>query len=271
MRCKWCSNPESLSSEPQLLFRFTSCKKCGDCTQVCKANAITFDPEKGPLFDRDKCTVCGKCARECIYEAIKITGEAMDVDKVWKAIRKDLLYFEESGGGVTCSGGEILMQPDFVAEIFKRCRENGVHTCADTAGGGTEDAMAKILEYADLVYFDLKCLDDVRLKELTGMNSKSVVNNFKKVCESGKPIVVRVPLVPEQNNDADCIKEIATFVKSNAPNTTVHIMPYHRYGENKYESIGMTYPLTGLRENTEEELELARKIFEAEGLTVEVK
>ena len=271
MRCPWCSNPESLTKEPQLLYRFTTCKKCGDCLSVCEDGAITFDPENGPVFDRELCSLCGKCVKNCISQAINITGETMSIEQVWKTIRKDLVYYEESGGGVTCSGGEILLQPDFVAELFKKCRENGVHTCADTAGGGSESAMAKVLEYTDLVYFDLKCLDPARHLELTGVPLDIVLRNLKMICESAIPIVIRVPLIPEQNDDEDGLTSIAKFVKENAPDSTVHIMPYHRYGESKYTSLGMTYSLSGLRENTQEDLSRAHGIFEGAGLTVEVR
>ena len=217
MRCPWCSNPESLLKEPQLLFRFTACKKCGECASVCEAGAISFDPEKGPDFDRDVCTLCGACSKNCTAQAIKITGELMSIEQVWKIIRKDLVYYEESGGGVTCSGGEILLQPDFVAELFKKCRENGVHTCADTAGGGSDSAMEKVLEYTDLVYFDIKCLDPERHLEWTGVPLDTVLRKLKMVCERAIPLVIRVPLIPEHNDDEDGLSAIAKFVKENAP------------------------------------------------------
>ncbi|MCL2201779.1 MAG: glycyl-radical enzyme activating protein [Oscillospiraceae bacterium] len=271
MRCPWCSNPESISAEPQLLHRFTTCTKCGDCAPACDKGAITFTPETGPVFDRELCDVCGKCAWECINQAIKISGESMSIEKVWKTIKKDMVYYEESGGGVTCSGGEILMQPEFVNELFKKCRENGVHTCADTAGFGSAEALDLVLEYADLVYFDIKWLDPVRHEELTGVPLEPVVRNFKTICERGIPIVVRIPLIPDFDDNSDNLAAIAKFVKENAPGADVHIMPYHRYGESKYESLGIEYPLKGLRENTPEDLERARKIFEAEGVSVEVK
>ena len=271
MRCPWCSNPESISGEPQLLHRFTTCTKCGDCVAACDKGAISFDPEKGPKFDRELCDICGKCAWECIAQAIKISGETMSVEKVWKALKKDMVYYEESGGGVTCSGGEILLQPEFVNELFKKCRENGVHTCADTAGFGSPEALDLVLEYADLVYFDLKWIDPKRHEELTGVPIEPVIRNFKTICERGIPVVVRVPLIPEFDDTDANLDAIALFVKENAPGAQVHIMPYHRYGESKYESLGIEYPLKGLRENTPEDLARARGVFENEGVSVEVK
>jgi len=277
MRCPWCSNPESLLQAPQLLHRFTVCKHCGECETVCPNGAISFDPspdgssDAGPQFDRGICVACGKCARACLAQAINISGEAMSVEKAWKTIRKDSVYYEESGGGVTCSGGELLMQPDFVAELFKKCRENGVHTCADTSGYGSPEAMDKVLEYTDLVYFDLKHLDPARHNVLTGAPLEPVLRNLKTIAARNLPLVIRVPLIPEYNDSQDNLEAMAQLVKETAPESVVHIMPYHRYGESKYKSVGMDYKLRGLRENTPQDIERARRIFEGEGLSVEVK
>ncbi|MDR0838977.1 MAG: glycyl-radical enzyme activating protein, partial [Oscillospiraceae bacterium] len=124
LRCPWCSNPESQSAAPQLSYRYTSCKKCGRCAAACPNGAITLT-EDGIVIDREKCVVCGTCVEACGDDALSIKGEEMTVAQVWKVIRRDAVYYETSGGGVTCSGGEILAQPEFVAEIFKKCREEG--------------------------------------------------------------------------------------------------------------------------------------------------
>ena len=196
----------------------------------------------------------------------------MSVEKVWKTIRKDSVYYEESGGGVTCSGGELLMQPDFVAELFKKCRENSVHTCADTSGFGSPEALDKVLEYTDLVYFDLKHLDPARHNELTGVPLEPILRNLKTIAARETiPLVIRVPLIPEHNDGQNNLEAMARLVKETTPASVVHIMPYHRYGESKYKSVGMEYKLRDLRENTPEDLERASKIFESKGLSVEVK
>ena len=278
MRCPWCSNPESLLSAPQLLHRYTACKMCGECVSACPNGAITFGPSTddpsaiGPRFDRARCVACGACARECLSQAIKISGEAISVEKAWDTIRKDSVYYEESGGGMTCSGGELLTQPDFVAELFKKCRENGVHTCADTSGFGSPEALDKVLKYADLVYFDLKHLDPARHKELTGVPLEPILRNLKTIAaRKNTKLVIRVPLIPGHNDGRDNLEAMARLVKRMAPASVVHILPYHRYGESKYKSVGMEYKLPGLRENTPEDLTRALKIFENERLSVDVR
>jgi pyruvate formate lyase activating enzyme len=269
LRCPWCSNPESQSPNPQILYRYTSCKKCGTCVQLCPNQAIALG-ESGITIDRAKCAVCGACAEGCLADALKISGEEVTVDKVWKTVRKDEVYYETSGGGVTCSGGEILTQPDFVVALFKKCKENGVHTCADTSGFGSEDAMRKILEFSDLVYFDMKHSDPAKHKEFTGVELDTVLRNLKLCTESGVDITIRIPLIPEYNNSADTLEAVAELIRSLAPAASVSILPYHKYGASKYSGVGMSYTLDELRENTPEELEQARAIFELHGFDCKV-
>jgi pyruvate formate lyase activating enzyme len=175
------------------------------------------------------------------------------------------VYYETSGGGVTCSGGEILAQPEFVAEIFKKCREEGIHTCADTSGFGTAEAMGTVLEYADLVYFDIKHANPERHAELMGVPTDVIWKNLALAVEKGVAVTIRVPLIPEYNNSEEELTAMAELVRGIAPEAEVSILPYHKYGANKYATVGMTYTLGDLRENTEEELSRAQEIFEARG------
>jgi pyruvate formate lyase activating enzyme len=269
LRCPWCSNPESQNPNPQLSYRYTSCKKCGACAASCPNGAITLGGD-GIAIDREKCVVCGTCVKVCPAEALKISGEVMALEKVWKVIRKDAVYYETSGGGVTCSGGEILTQPDFVAAIFKKCREEGIHTCADTSGFGSEEALDKVLEYADLVYFDLKHMDPKRHAELMGVPFDVILHSLKTVAARKIPITIRLPLIPDYNNSEENLTATARLVKDVAPDAVVNILPYHKYGANKYATVGMTYALDGLRENTSEELDRAKELFESFGLKCEV-
>jgi pyruvate formate lyase activating enzyme len=236
---------------------------------VCPRGALSLSDE-GLVVNREKCVACGTCVLECPSDALKISGEVMDEAKVWKTIKRDAVYYETSGGGVTCSGGEILSQPDFVAEIFKHCHDEGIHTCADTSGFGTPEALDKILEHTDLTYFDLKHVNPKRHAELIGVPLDVILSNLKTVVARGIPFVIRVPLIPEYNNSPEELEAMAALVSETAPGASVNILPYHKYGASKYPSVGMVYSLEELRENTPEELETAKTIFESHGLKCEV-
>ncbi|MDR2502478.1 MAG: glycyl-radical enzyme activating protein [Oscillospiraceae bacterium] len=265
LRCPWCSNPESQSFEPQILYRYTACKMCGACIAVCPQGAVTMGAD-GIDIDRARCAVCGECAAACVQGALKISGEDMTVEQVFKVIRRDAAYYEESGGGVTCSGGEILAQADFVRELFKKCREAGYHTCADTSGFGTAEAMEKVLKFADLVYFDLKHADDGWHLANLAVPRDVIIRNLRLCALRGVPVVIRVPLVPGQNDSEENLTAMAELAKSIVPRAQVNILPYHKYGESKYRSVGMEYTLSHLRENTPEELERAAAVFVECGL-----
>jgi pyruvate formate lyase activating enzyme len=269
LRCPWCSNPESQNPDPELSYRYTSCEKCGACVEVCPHGALALTDE-GVLIDRARCAVCGACVKACATEALKISGESMTLDKVFKVIRKDAVYYETSGGGVTCSGGEILSQPDFVASLFSRCREEGIHTCADTSGFGSTEALDKVLAHTDLVYFDLKLMDAREHEETMGAPLDVVLQNLRAVAARGIPTVIRVPLIPTRNDSDENLNAIADTISELVPDATVHILPYHKYGANKYAAVGLRYTLDDIEENTPENLARARGIFEGRGLKCEV-
>jgi pyruvate formate lyase activating enzyme len=265
LRCPWCSNPESQNPNPELSYRYTSCKKCGTCARVCPNGAPTLTAD-GIQIDRARCAVCGVCVTSCSAEALKITGESMTLDKVWKVIRKDAVYYETSGGGVTCSGGEILSQPDFVASVFSRCKEEGIHTCADTSGFGSTEALDKVLAYTDLVYLDLKLMDDRKHRELIGAPLDLILQNLRAIAARGIPTVIRVPLIPGLTDSDENLSAIAYITRELMPDATVHILPYHRYGANKYAAVGLRYSLDDLAENTPANLARAQGVFEGRGL-----
>ena len=251
-------------------YRYTSCKACGACEANCPEKAITRD-EEGVHIDRALCTRCGKCVDVCMYDAMRWTGEKISVDKVMKTVLRDKLYYQNSGGGVTCSGGEILGQADFVSEIFRRCHEEGIHTNADTCGYGSEESLRKIMSHADLTYFDLKLMDPALHAEYTGVENEVILRNLKITLEMGVPVVIRVPLIPEHNATEENLRALGSFVQSLGEGIReVCFLPYHSYGSNKYRMIDKTYPLEGLRKLTPEEEQMAVDIMAEFGITAKV-
>jgi len=266
LKCLWCSNPESQDPHPIVSNRYTACKSCGKCVSSCPNGAITMSDD-GVEIDREKCVGCGACVDACFYDAMHWTGEVITVDKVMKTILRDKLYYENSGGGVTCSGGEILMQPEFVAEIFRRCHEEGIHTNADTCGFGTEEAVRTVMEYADLCYFDIKHMDPEKHREYTGVSNEIILRNLRLVLSLGVKTVIRVPLIPEHNADEENLHALGRFVSTLGEKVDhVCFLPYHVFGENKYKMIGWTYPLHDLRKLTEEEKKAAMDIVGSYGV-----
>ena len=269
LTCLWCSNPESWNPLPEVTWRYTSCKKCGTCVETCPLGLVTLD-EDGVHIDRKSCDRCGKCVEACIQGALRMSGIKMTVEEVYNVVKRDMDYYRLSGGGLTCSGGEILMQADFVAELFKRCRKNGIHTCADTSGFGSQQDMEKILAYADLVYYDLKHMDPAEHKKLCGQSNDLILKNLALVVEKAIPIVIRVPLIPGYNDSDENITAIAKTVAELNKGISVNILPYHRYGENKYRMIDMKYRLKDVKYPTEKELDKAKQIIESFGLKCEI-
>ncbi len=269
LTCLWCSNPESQCGLPEVTYRYTSCKRCGTCVKVCPVNAVTLEDD-GVHIARQKCTLCEECVKNCMPEALKISGKKMTVDEVFKVVKKDADYYEASGGGVTASGGEILAQADFVTALFKKCKEAGYHTNADTSGFGDPASLEKILEYSDLVFFDLKHMDPALHEKFTGQSNELILSNLALIVKKGVPVIIRVPLIPGYNDSEENLKALAKAVADIAKDATVNILPYHRYGANKYRMIDMTYQLDNVPELTQEQLTKAKEIIESYGLKCEI-
>lgn len=269
LTCLWCSNPESQNPKPEVTWRYTSCKQCGACVNICPEKAITLQDGE-ILIDRSKCDCCAKCAETCIHEALNVSGKVMTVDEVFKVVKRDADYYEASGGGVTASGGEILAQPDFVAELFKKCREAGIGTCADTSGFGSSSAFEKILEYTDVVLYDVKHMDADEHMRACGAAPDLIMSNLDIALKSNAQVIIRIPLIPDFNTSDEALSAIAQAVREKTGDAEVNIMPYHRYGANKYRMIGRKYSLDELRELLQQEKSRAKEIFESYGLKCEI-
>jgi pyruvate formate lyase activating enzyme len=260
LHCRWCHNPESISPSREIALRVDRCIRCGDCMTVCKNNAI--HRENGSyVIHRELCAKCGECVDVCVSEARAVVGNEMNVEEVMKEIRKDVTFFHQSGGGVTFSGGEPLLQHEFLLELLKVCRHEGIHTTVDTTGFTSAAIMKSIAEYADLFLYDLKLLNDKMHHEYTGVSNQFVLENLRLLAELKKKVIVRIPLIPTVNDDEESIRSVGSFIGSLQTIQEIHILPYHRSGIEKYQRIGLEYNMTSLAVPSQEVLQSAVRAF----------
>ena len=233
--CAWCHNPESQNAKPQRMFYKNKCVLCGKCVTVCPSGALTFD--NGPVPNPEKCTLCGKCALWCPADAISVCGKTMDTETVFREVRKDKAFYETSGGGVTVSGGECMLYPDFVAELLDKCKKDGIDTAVDTAGNVPFGSLEKVIPFTDIFLYDIKCVTPEAHKKFTGVVNNRILDNYKLLISMGKRVIVRVPMTTECNANDEEFPKIAAFLNEYKPEK-VELLPYHALGENKYRAIG---------------------------------
>lgn len=268
LRCAWCSNPESQKYEPELLFRSVFCIHCLQCVDACNYDAI--GPKYENWVDRKKCTNCGDCVMVCPSSALIIKGKSMTVEEVIKVAKKDDSYYRNSGGGLTLSGGEALLQPDFSRELLKAAHAQGWNTAMETEGYVDEEVIRDVIPHVDYVLFDIKSIDPKKHRAYTGVDNELILKNAVIVQEITN-MIVRVPVIPNFNSKVEEIQAIAEFVATKLPNVKeLHILPYHNYGESKYEALGRKYPLHGVKKFEPEVVKGLKDIVESYGLECHV-
>ncbi len=258
LRCRWCHNPESFEQQPAILFTPASCISCGACAGVCPVNAHSFRPEHE--FDRLRCTHCGRCAEVCPSKALERSGGDQTLEEVLQVIRRDLPFYRSSGGGVTLSGGEVLLQPDFAAELLKKCKEEGMHTAADTAGLVPWEAFLKVLPWTDLFLYDIKAVTPELHQRATGADNALILENYRRLREAGAQIWVRIPVVPGYTEDKEELRRIAAFLKGKEP-ACVELLRFHRMAESKYRALGMDYEMKETQPPETEAMEAYRELI----------
>jgi len=232
LNCLWCHNPEGKAREREFMWWKEKCVGCRDCENACTKSAISFYDDS-LLLDKRKCDLCGACVNVCHSQALKLIGKEMTVAQIMKEIEKDMLFYDESRGGVTFSGGEPLMQPFFLHGLLKACKERGVHTAVDTCGHTNSDVLLEISKHVDLFLYDVKVINDEKHIKFTGVSNKLILDNLNMLSKIRQKLIVRFALIPGVNNDKEDILELGAFVSSLENVKEISILPYHKGGIEK--------------------------------------
>jgi len=266
LHCLWCHNPESISGKPQLVFTPQKCIGCGQCFEVCPQSAHQLiDGEHVIAWDR--CLACGTCAEGCYAGALELAGRRVTAGEVIDEVLRDRAFYETSGGGMTLSGGEPLVQYDFARALLQGAKAGGVHTALDTTGLTTWDRLSGLLSHVDLILYDLKQMDEDQHLALTGVSNVQVLENLQRLDDAGQPSWIRLPLIPGQNDEDVNYHALGQFLSGLNHVDRIEILRYHRLAESKYESVGYPYELKGLESPSEERAESRREILLSYGLS----
>lgn len=232
LRCQWCHNPESWKVYPELNFRHERCIRCGRCIEVCSQGAIRLVDER-PVTDVEKCQLCGQCVDACPAGAREIIGQQMTVAEVMSEVEKDIIFYDQSGGGVTFSGGEPLMQPEFLLTLLTQCRAQAIHTAIDTSCYAEPQIIEKVSEKADLFLCDIKHMDNQMHERFTGAGNSLILDNIKRLSKADKNIIIRIPVIPGFNDDHANIEATGEFISTLSGVVRIDILPYNRGGKVK--------------------------------------
>jgi pyruvate formate lyase activating enzyme len=281
LHCAWCHNPESQSPEVQKLYTVSKCIGAKDCIEVCPNNALTLTPE-GIVTDTAACNLCGLCAEACPSKAIEMSGKLYGVEDLMRIIERERIHIEHSNGGVTFSGGEPLMHPEFLIEMLKACGEKGLHRAVDTCGFASTETLLEVAKLTDLFLFDLKLMDPIKHKRWTGVDNRLILKNLKILAETGANINIRIPLIKNVNTGVEEITGMAEFIAklpfknresefaTPKQKMLINMLPYHNIARGKYKKLEMFYDSALMTEPTTEDLKSAAKIFEKYGIEVEI-
>ena len=268
--CAWCHNPEGVAAGIEKMYARSKCILCGTCVGACHENAITIDTDK-IVTDTLLCTLCGKCAEVCPTKAIEMSGNPMSVTEIMDEIGKERIFFEQSGGGVTFSGGEPLIQSEILMQLLEECGNRGIHRTVDTAGHVKTQTMLEVASRTDLFLYDLKIMDPKMHERWCGVGNELILHNLKALSETGARIIIRVPLIGDVNDSEENIRQTAEFINSLAGDKKeVHLLPYHRIAEPKYEKLGRGVDFELFPETEERTKQRIVEIFRENGIVATV-
>jgi pyruvate formate lyase activating enzyme len=276
LECAWCHNPEGQRMSAEIMFYSDRCSACGICVSICLNQAVipkdvdheitgvhpnwpvvlkegsdgkdSGSPDMNRAYEihtlREKCTACGECVKACPSGAREVAGRVVTSDELIQEIMKDVVFYDSSGGGVTFSGGEPLMQPDFLLVLLRECKEREIHTAVDTCGCAKWETLSAIVPYADLILYDLKCMDAGMHFELTGRRNEVIIENLTRLSKTHNNVTVRFPLIPGVNDNEENIVSMGEFLSSlsrEGKSPCIDVLPYHKTGMGKYERLGRVY------------------------------
>ena len=272
LRCAWCSTPESHLLSPEMGYHADRCIRCGRCVEVCPPKAITLTEDHGVITDKKLCDGCGRCVEVCPVGARTMLGIEMTVEEVLTEVEKDALFYWNSGGGMTLSGGEPTMQPEFSGEILKTCQERGIHTAMETCGHVQWEVLDGLARHLDLVYVDVKHMSSVAHKTVTGKGNELIRENIEKIAaiHPDTELVIRVPVIPGCNDSAENIIKTARFVGQLKGVERIELLPYHRLGVSKYSVLLREYDLRHVEAPQEDHLRNLEEHIRSCGLEVQI-
>lgn len=266
LHCAWCHNPESISPKIEKMYSPAKCIGCGTCVETCPENALTLTAD-GIVTDTDLCTVCGKCAEVCPTLAIEMSGKTMSVSAIMDIIEKDRIFFDQSGGGVTFSGGEPLVHSKMLLELLVECGKRSIHRAVDTAGNVSTETLLEVAENTDLFLYDLKMMDSGLHREWIQAGNERILQNLKVLAATGAHIIIRIPLIGGVNDTDENIDQTARFISELAGDKKeVHLLPYHNIAQNKYNKLGKSDDFEILKEPAKDTLAKAIVTFETYGI-----
>ena len=272
LRCKWCHNPETQSFSAQIMWKQEACRGCLACVEACSSDAVSASGEGDDfriMTDPSKCSGCGNCAVECIYNARSVAGTSYGIDELMKILKKDIQFFENSGGGVTLSGGEAAAQNiEYVAELAKKLFANGISLNIDTCGEAPFESFERLLHYTDTFLYDIKCMDREKHKKYTGSYNDLILENLRRLSAKGARISIRLPMIPGVNMGDEDARAVIDYLKANNINpVSVHLLPYHELGRDKRERLGDTEAAGKFKIPSIEDLEHIKEMYVSAGYT----
>jgi pyruvate formate lyase activating enzyme len=269
LECRWCHNPEGQSAEKELVIHKSRCIACGACLDVCPEGAISLNDTLA-VTDRRLCSACGACVEVCYAEARELAGREMTVGEVVAEIERDRAFYDESGGGVTFSGGEPLLQQGFLLSLLEACADRGIDAAVDTCGFCAWEQLDAARNHTALFLYDLKLLDETRHRELTGVSNLLILENLMALSQTGHTIILRMPVIPGANDDAEEVRRIGEFAADLPALHCIDLLPYHDIAMEKYRRLDRTYPLSGVRRPSAQLMDEVAGILRGLGLTVRI-